>query len=65
MDLAQIENIVSEESLKLYKKNNIYAKKQNAACSAIEQAADLTKTFKIMHRLQKTVSVSNIPCSNH
>ena len=35
-DLTQRENIVSEESFKLYKENNICANKQNAACSAVE-----------------------------
>ena len=56
---------MSEESSELYKKNNICANKQNAARSVVEQAADLTKTFKIMLSLQKTVSVTSIPRSNH
>ena len=64
-DLAQIDNIVSRESISLYRENMIIACKQNAARSGVEQAADLTKVFKLMHRFQKTVPVSNIPVENH
>ena len=52
-DLAQIDNIVSDESLSLYRENMVCANKKNAARSGTEQAADLTKTFKIMQALQK------------
>ena len=52
-DLAQIDNIVSRESISLYRENMIIACKQNAARSGVEQAADLTKVFKLMHRFQK------------
>ena len=41
-DLAQIDNIVSEDSLSLYEDNLICACKQNAARSGTEQWADLT-----------------------
>ena len=64
-DLAQIENIVSTDSLNKYKENMICANKQNAARSGVEQAADLTRTFKIMKRLQETVSCIDIPMINH
>ena len=50
-DLAQIENIVSQESLDLYKENMVCANKQNPARSGTEQAADLTNTFKLMNKL--------------
>ena len=63
--LAQIENIVSTDSLNKYKENMICANKQNAACSGVEQAADLTRTFKIMKRLQETVSCIDVPMINH
>ena len=43
----------------------VIACKQNAARSGVEQAADLTKVFKLMHKLQKTVTVSNVPVENH
>ena len=43
----------------------ICANKQNAARSGTEQAADLTKTFKIMQSLQKKVSVSDVPIHRH
>ena len=55
-DLAQISNIMREESIELYKENKIIANKQNPARSGTEQAADLTKAFKIMHILQKTAN---------
>ena len=64
-DLAQIENIVSKESLKKYKDNLIIANKKNAACSGLEQAADLTRTFKIMKKLQSTTSTSDISLINN
>lgn len=52
-NLAQISNITSTESINLYEENQIVANKQNATCSGTEQAVDLTKSFKIMHNLQK------------
>ena len=61
-DAKQVETIVSENSIDIYKENMIVANKQNAARSGTEQAADLTKTFKIMNLLQNKVTVSNIPC---
>ena len=64
-DLAQIENVVSDESLQIYSMNMICANKQNAARSGVEQAADLTKTFKIMHKLQSEITVSHVPIKNH
>jgi hypothetical protein len=50
-DLSQIATIVTEESLEIYCKHKICANKQNAARSAAEQPADLTRVFKLMHRL--------------
>ena len=64
-DLAQIDNIINEESLTLYCENMICACKQNAARSGTEQAADLTKTFKVMQSLQHTVTVSDVPIELH
>ena len=64
-DLAQIDNVVNEESLALYAEHKICACKQNAARSATEQAADLAKLFKIMQNLQQTVTVSDIPIDRH
>ena len=64
-DLAQIENIVNEESLDIYKKNKIMANKQNPARTGSEQAADLTKTFPIMQSLQQTYTCQNIPTNRH
>ena len=64
-DLAQIENIVSPDSLPIYKENMISAAKQNAARSGTEQFADLTKTFKQMQTLQRVISVSNVPIERH
>ena len=43
----------------------VCANKQNAAQSGTEQAADLTKTFKIMHHLQDKVSVTDTPIERH
>ena len=64
-DLAQIENIVNEESLEIYKENKIMANKQNPARTGSEQAADLTKTFPIMQKLQKTYTCQKIPADRH
>ena len=64
-DAKQVETIVSESSIDIYKENMIVANKQNAARSGTEQAADLTKTFKIMNLLQNKVTVSNISCDRH
>ncbi len=50
-------NITCEESIELYQENKIIANKQNVARSGTKQAADLTKAFKIMHNLQKTVTL--------
>ena len=43
----------------------VCANKQNAVRSGTEQAADLTKTFKIMHHLQDKVSVTDTPIERH
>ena len=43
----------------------VCANKQNAAQSGTEQAADLTKTFKIMHHFQDKVSVTDTPIERH
>ena len=64
-DLAQIDNIVSEDSLILYQENLICACKQNAARSGTEQWADLTKVFPMMQKLQRTISVSDVPVELH
>jgi hypothetical protein len=64
-DLAQVATIVSEESLTTYSKNKICANKQNAARSAAEQPADLTKCFKLFHHLQKAMTVVDIPAERH
>ena len=60
-DLSQIDNIINDTYLKIYKENNIGTNKKNAARPATEQAADLAKVFKIMPALEKKVTVSNIP----
>ena len=64
-DLAQIDNIVSNKSLQIYSTNTICANKQSAVRSGVEQPADLTKTFKIMHKLQSEVTVSHVLIKNH
>ena len=64
-DLAQIDNVVSDESLSMYRDNMIIACKQNAARSGVEQTADLTKFYKLMHKLQRYVTVSDVPINNH
>ena len=60
-DLAKIDNIIDDTSLKIYKENNISAKKQNAARSATEQATDLEKVLKIMPETEQQIIVINIP----
>ena len=64
-DLAQIDNIVNEDSLHLYEQNLLCASKQNPARTGTEQQADITKVFKIMPALQKTITVSDIPIDLH
>ena len=51
--------------MQLYSGNLICANKQNAARSGTGQAADLTKTFKIMLLLQKSMLVTNVPVDNY
>ena len=64
-DLSQISNITCIESIQLYNEKKIIANEQNAARSGTEQAADLAKSFKIMHKLQKEVTVSNKTYQTH
>ena len=40
-------------------------KKKNAARTGTEQAAGLTKTFKLMQSLQGTVTTTDVPCELH
>ena len=63
--MAQINNIVNEDSLHLYEENLLCANKQNPARIFKEQQDDLTKVFKIMPALQKTITVSDIPIDLH
>ena len=52
-DLPQITHATHSDSLEVLAKNKIFANKQSAARSGTEQAADLTRTFKFLNRLQK------------
>ena len=62
-DLSQIASVI--EDLPLFQENKITANKQNNARSGVEQPADLTKTFKILKRIQQEYTVSNIPIKSH
>ena len=64
-DLAQIDNIVSEDSLAIYEGNLISTCKQNAARSGTEQWADLIKVFPNMQKAQKPISVSDVCVDLH
>ena len=64
-DLSQVANIVDPDSIILYEKYKICSNKQNAARSGTEQAADLTKTFKIMQKQCKEVTLNNVPSERH
>ena len=55
-DFSQIDIIINDNCLKIYKENNISANKKNAAISATEQAADIAKVFKIMPAMEKNYS---------
>ena len=55
-DFSQIDIIINDNCLKIYKENNISANKKNAAISATEQAADIAKVFKIMTAMEKNYS---------
>ena len=60
-DLAQIDNIINDNSLKNYKEKNISANKQNGSRPATEQAAGIAKVFKIMPAMEYKITVRNIP----
>ena len=64
-NLAHIDNIINDTSLKFYKENNISANKQNSARSATEKATDLAKVFKIMPATEQKITVRNIPSDRH
>ena len=49
----------------MYQDNRIVGNKQNNARSGVEQPADLTKTFKILKRIQSEYTVSNVPVKCH
>ena len=51
-DLAQIDNIVSNESIDIYKENKAVANDQNSARLSTEQADGLARTFKTMQNIQ-------------
>ena len=48
-----------------YSESLICVNKQNTTRSGTEQVTDLTKTFKIIPLLQKSMSVTNVPMDNH
>ena len=56
--MQQISTIVADDSPVLLAEHKLCANKQNAARTGIEQAIDLTKTFKIMQSLQRTVTTN-------
>jgi hypothetical protein len=64
-DLAQIATIVEEDTMSIYSTEKICVNKQNAARSGTEQAADLTTTFKMLHKLQRKVSLADIYSDDH
>ena len=64
-DIQQISTIVADDSPALLAENKICANKQNAARTGTEQAADLTKTFKIMQSVQGTITTTDVPCELH
>jgi len=64
-DLSQIENIVNNESLELYRDKMITACKQNPQRTGTEESADLTKTFPIMQYLQQTITLQDGPIERH
>ena len=64
-DIQQISTIVADDSPALLAENKICANKQNAARTGTEQAADLTKTFKVMQSVQGTVTTTDVPCELH
>ena len=62
-DLAQIGSIVND--LSLFDENRIIGNKQNNARSGVEQPADLSKSFKILKRMQQEHTVSHLSVSSH
>ena len=64
-DIAQIRNIVTPESLEVYRNNMITANKQNPQRTGTEQPADLTKCFPLLEYLQRGNSLENVPTERH
>ena len=64
-EISQIENIVSKESLQIYRDGMITANKQNPQRTGTEQPADLTKTFPVTKKLQKTNTLADVPTERH
>ena len=64
-DIAQIQNIVTPESLEVYRNNMITANKQNPQRTGTEQPADLTKCFPLLEYLQRIVPLENVPAERH
>ena len=58
-DLPQITHATRNDSLQELAKNKIFANKQSAARSGTEQAADLTRTFTVLAKLQKKITAKN------
>ena len=62
-DLAQIASVI--EDVTLFHDKKVTANKQSAARSGVEQAADLSKCFKIVNNIQSEYTVSDLPAKLH
>lgn len=62
-DLAQIASIVND--IEKFCEHKVVANKQAASRSGTEQAADLTKCFKMIRKLQGVYTVSHLPAHLH
>ena len=59
-DLAQVESVVGEDSLEIYKSLKITANKQNVAQTGIEQPCNLTLCFKMLKDLQQKITLKDV-----
>ena len=64
-DLSQIQTIVQEQCLEIYRQHKIIANKQNPGRTGTEQPADLTKTFRLQKLLEHNFTLIDVPAERH
>ena len=64
-DIQKELKCVSNKTRQLLNDWKVIANKQNAALTAVEQAADLTKVFKVINQEARRLTVTDIDPSRH